>query len=89
MQHKHRETIDKIFTHPIDMNIDWHRVEHLFEHLGAEVSESSHGNLKVQLNGHERAFPRSHHAKQVESKDEVVELRHFLEAAGITPDSVS
>jgi hypothetical protein len=85
--HKHQETVEKIFTHPIDMNIDWHRVEHLFEHLGAEVTESSHGNMKVELNGHELAFHRNGKSKQVQSKDEVVELRHFLESVGVTPDS--
>lgn len=89
MQHKHAETLSKIFLHPIDMNIDWNKVEHLLENVGAELSETNHGALKVKLNGQEHSFHRGHHAKQIESKDEVIALRHFLESAGVTPGSVT
>jgi hypothetical protein len=85
MSHKHEHTIAKIFAHPMDMNIAWRDVVHLFEHLGAEVDHTKHGQLKVKLKGHERSFGIPHHEHTVKSRDEVIALRHFLEQAGLAP----
>ena len=76
--------MQEIFGHPISGNLEWRRVESLFESLGADVSETSHGRIKVRLTGQERGFTRPHH-KDVTSKDEIMEIRHFLEAAGVAP----
>jgi hypothetical protein len=83
---KQEKTLQEIFGHPISGNIDWRRVEHLFESLGAEVTETSHSRIKVRLNGQEQTFTRPHH-KDVASRDEIMEIRHFLEAAGAAPAS--
>ena len=76
--------MQEIFGHPISGNIDWRKVEHLFESLGADVTETSHGRIKVLLNGQEKGFTRPHH-KDIASKDEIMEIRHFLEAARVAP----
>ena len=52
--------------------------------LGVDVEETAHGRIKVRLNGQENTFTRPHH-KDVSSKEEIVEIRHFLEAAGVSP----
>jgi hypothetical protein len=54
---KHRRTLEELFAHPISMNIDFWKVENLFEDLGAEMDETGSGNLKVKLNGQEMSFP--------------------------------
>ena len=85
---KHRRTLQELFTHPISMNIDFWKVENLFEDLGAEVDETGKGNLKVKLNGQEMSFPIPH-KNNIDSKHEVVAIRDFLKSAGVTPESES
>ncbi len=86
MNHKHRTTLQKIFAHPIDTNIDWKRIRSLFTHLGAEMNEGRRGRIKVVLNGQEEVFSLPHHGHTIQDKNEVMQLRHFLERAGIKPD---
>ena len=83
---KHRRTLQELFAHPISMNIDFWKVENLFEDLGAEIDETGKGNLKVKLNGQEMSFPIPH-KKNIDSKHEVVAIRDFLKSAGVTPES--
>lgn len=85
MRHKHRNTLEHLFAHPINANIDWKQIVHLFEALEADVEETKHGRLKVKLNDQEASFaiPRSH---SLDSKDEIMAIRHFLEAAEVTPE---
>ncbi len=81
---RNRRTLSRIFQHPMAMNLPWRDVIHLFEALGAQIEPASKDKLKVALNGVERSF-RPHQHKTVSSKDEVVELRHFLEESGCRP----
>ena len=85
---KHRRTLQELFAHPISMNIDFWKVENLFDDLGAEIDETGKGNLKVKLNGQEMSFPIPH-KKNIGSKHEVVAIRDFLKSAGVTPESES
>jgi hypothetical protein len=47
------------------------------------VHHGGHGHIKITLNGHTHGFHDSHHSL---SKQEVVEIRKFLEGAGVLPD---
>ncbi|MDX9910306.1 MAG: hypothetical protein RBS39_00600 [Phycisphaerales bacterium] len=82
MSHKPERTLDALFAHPIPMNIHWNDVTHLLTHLGAEVEVVQGGREKVRLNGQERTF-HIPHSRVLDSKDEVVALRHFLESCGV------
>ncbi len=82
---KHRRTLQELFAHPMAMNIDFWKVENLFEDLGAEMDETGKGNLKVKLNGQETSFPIPR-KKNIDDKHEIVAIRNFLERAGVTPD---
>ncbi len=83
---KHRRTLQELFAHPIAMNIDFWKVENLFEDLGAEIDETGKGNLKVKLNGQEASFPIPR-KKNIDDKHEIVAIRNFLERAGVTPET--
>jgi hypothetical protein len=85
---KHRRTLQELFAHPISMNIDFWKVESMFEDLGAGMDETGKGNLKVKLNGQEASFPIPH-KKNIDDKHEVVAIRDFLKSAGVTPESES
>lgn len=84
MSHKHDHTLRALFAHPMSMNIKWADVVKLFEHLGAAVEVVHGGREKVKLNGKEHTF-HIPHSKAIDSKDEVVQIRHFLEECGVTP----
>jgi len=83
MSTKHDRTLEAIFAHPIAMNLKWTEVEHFFDHVGADVRHHG-GRATVILNGEEMTF-HVPHTKTLSSKDEVMQIRHFLERAGVTP----
>ena len=82
MNRKQRNTLHALFTHPVSSNIDPRLAQSMLEALGAEVTHGGHGHLVVKLNGQMHGFHDAHHSL---SKDEVVTLRKFLEAAGVDP----
>jgi hypothetical protein len=82
MNHRHRKVLHSLFAHPVSANVDPKHVAAVFADLGAAVTHGGHGQVKVTLNGHSHAFHDTRHSL---SKDEVVEIRKFLELAGIDP----
>jgi hypothetical protein len=86
MSHSHKHTLEALFAHPIAMNIKWNEVQHLITSLGGTVEPSHGGREKLCLNGQERTF-HVPHGRTLDSKDEVMQLRHFLEAAGAKPQA--
>jgi hypothetical protein len=82
MNHKQRHTLHALFADPVSANIDPRLAFSIIETLGGEVAHGGHGHVVLKLAGHTHGFHASHHAL---SKDEVVALRKFLEAAGIDP----
>jgi len=82
MNHKQRSTLHSLFAHPVSSNIDPRLAFSVLEALGGEVTHGGHGQVVVKLNGHSHGFHDTRHGL---SKEEVVALRKFLEAAGIDP----
>lgn len=85
MSHSHDHVLAAIFAHPINVNLKWNEIEHLFTALGANL-EPAHGGgrVKVKLQGQEMTF-HVPHGKTLDSKDEVMQVRHFLERCGHKP----
>lgn len=84
MNHHHRKTLHALFSHPVSANIDFKKVIHLLEEIGAEVDHKSGNRIGVKMNHHSVALPHAHHSLP---KDEVAQVRKFLESCGITPDA--
>lgn len=88
MRHQHAETLQAVFSHPLQHNIRMSDVEALLQHLNAQVEHLSDHRLKLQLTSGEtmvlHAASGLHHA--VLDQDGVMRLRRFLERAGITPE---
>jgi hypothetical protein len=82
MNHRHRKTLHSIFAHPINANLDFDSVVHVLEQLGAEVDNKSGSRIGVSLNGHSAAFHRASHDLP---KEEVIQIRKFLETCGVDP----
>jgi len=82
MNHRHRKLLHALFAHPVSANIDPKLVAAVFEDLGAEVTHGGHGQVKITLNGRTHGFHDTRHSL---SKEEVGEIRKFLETAGVDP----
>ena len=82
MNHRHRKVLHSLFAHPISANIDFKEVVHVLEELGAEVENKAGNRIGVTLSGHTAAFTHANHSMP---KEEVVQVRKFLEACGVDP----
>jgi hypothetical protein len=83
MNHRHRRTLQAIFAHPINANIDYTDAMHVLENLGAKIENKSGNRVGVTLNGHTAAFT---HVTHDLPKAEVMQLRKFLETCGVDPN---
>ena len=82
MNHHHRKTLHALFDHPISANISFKEIERVLEDLGATLEARSGDRLAATLKGHTAVFHKSHHSIP---KDEIVNIRHFLESCGVSP----
>ena len=80
----HRTTVEKIFSHPVSHNIQWHDVLSLLQSVAA-VTEEQDGRYKVTVGPETETFdvPSQHDIDE----QQVIDLRRMLRGAGITPES--
>lgn len=83
MSKKDDRTLDKLFAHPINMNLEWNEVRHMLEGLGAEIETTSHSHIKIKLGDHQKTFKTFH--KMLGDKHEIMELQHLIKDAGLAP----
>ncbi len=84
LNHKHRKTLELIFTEPIPANINWQDIESLFAALGATVVKGKGSRLRVLLNDVAASFHRPHPQKETD-KGAVKSVKKFLLNAGVEP----
>lgn len=84
---KHKAKLEKLFEHPISSNIDYKKLINALEHYGASVEITKNHHAKIFLNDQEYIMPLPHNDTNI-TKEIVVELRHFLESVGLTPDKL-
>jgi hypothetical protein len=82
MNHRHRKVLHAVFGHPISTNIHWSDLTAMLGELGAEIDNKSGNRVGVTLNGHKVALRHANHSLP---REEVVQVRHFLETCGIDP----
>jgi hypothetical protein len=85
---KHIKVIEKVFAHPTTTNLDWKELEHALTHYGADIEITKANKAKIIVNDKETVIGLPHHGHTIESKDEINQIRHFLEEAGLTPESL-
>lgn len=79
----HRRTLEAIFRHPLAHNLEWNDVVGLIGEVG-DVHEKANSEFVFEVAG-KHHFTRKPHTKDLTSS-EVIELRHFLAQAGISPE---
>ncbi|MCD4667893.1 MAG: hypothetical protein K8R44_04810 [Sulfurimonas sp.] len=86
MSQKHKVKIEKLFEHPISGNIDAKKMISALEHYGAKIDLTKQHKAKIFVGKDEFILSLSH--RNDLSKDSIVNLRHFLEKVGLTPDKL-
>jgi hypothetical protein len=84
LSNHHRETLEKIFSHPSSANIEWRQVLSLLDAVGTTTVEHN-GNVKVAL-GPEIEVLQSPRGKDIDQQM-IVDLRRMLKSAGLAPSS--
>jgi hypothetical protein len=79
----HRKTLEALFRHPSAHNLEWMDVVSLIERIGV-VQEQHNNKFGFEVGG-EHYSMRKPHTKDLTST-EVVDLRHFLQRAGWSPE---
>ena len=82
LSNNHRDTLKKIFAHPVSHNVEWQDVIGLLGAVGD--IEERHGNLAVTLGGETEVLHRHGSAKDLDA-DAVMSLRKLLASHGIEP----
>ena len=83
LDHHHRLTLQKIFGHPLNHNIQWHDVCSLLGRFG-EVHETHRGNWAITVEGETVSFGSTRSRDLTE--DQVIRVRNFLRSLGLSPD---
>ena len=82
LNNRHRDTLERIFSHPSSGNIEWRQVLSLLEAVGT-TTEETNGKLKVTL-GPETEVLQPPRGKDVDQQL-IVDLRRMLTNAGLAP----
>ena len=82
LNHHHRVTLEKIFSHPLSGNVEWRQVLSLLEAVGTTIQEPN-GKVKVELGG-ETEVLQPPDDKDV-GRQTILDLRRLLTSAGIEP----
>jgi len=80
---EHARTLRQLFQHPLSHNIEWRQVRSLLEAVGS-VTEDHNGHLHVTINGESYTAHQPQH-KDMADVQILIDLRHFLERVGVTP----
>ena len=82
LNHHHRVTLEKIFSHPLSGNVEWRQVLSLLEAVGTTTQEPNR-KVKVELGGQTEVL-QPPGGKDVD-RQLVVDLRRMLTNAGLEP----
>jgi hypothetical protein len=84
MNKAHQKTLEAVFQKPVPANLEWRRIESLFQAVGANMIEGSGSRVRFELNGVIGTFHRPHPQKEAKPY-QVRDARLFLEKVGISP----
>ncbi|WP_301020956.1 type II toxin-antitoxin system HicA family toxin [Rhodoferax sp.] len=84
MNSKHKKTLMAIFSHPLNGNLEWSRIESLLVGLGCQVIEGSGSSVTFEKDGEKVFFHRPHPGKEA-LRYRVQQTREFLNHIGVKP----
>jgi hypothetical protein len=82
LNHHHRVTLEKLFSHPLSGNLEWRQVRSLLEAV-ATTTQEPNGKIQVELGGKTEVF-QPPVDKDLE-RQLIVDLHRMLTNAGFEP----
>jgi hypothetical protein len=82
VKRKYQRTLELIFAHPTNANVQWKDIEALFKELSAEISEREGSRVAVVLFNEVRVFHRPHPSPNTD-KGAVASIRKWPEQHGV------
>ena len=82
LNHKQLSVLEKVFTHPVTHDLTWHDVTTLLDAVGT-LEQKHNGSWHITIGGQMQVFDPNH-GKQL-SVQQVIDLRHMLQDAGLEP----
>ena len=83
LNNRHRDTLQKVFAHPVSHNVEWQDVLGLLEAVG-DIEARPGDKIAVTLGSETEVLHRSGSAKDLD-ENQVVSLRRLLASHGIEP----
>ena len=84
MNGTHRKTLEKLLADPVNVNIEWTRIESLLKAVGCWVVEGASSSVTFEFNGRKLTLYRPHPDKEALSYL-VLAVRDFIERVEIKP----
>lgn len=81
---KHHQTLEDIFSEPVDGNIEWSRIEALLVAIGCRVIEGSGSSVTFEKDGRKASFHRPHPRKEA-LRYRIKQVREYLQQLEIAP----
>jgi lysophospholipid acyltransferase (LPLAT)-like uncharacterized protein len=81
---KHHQTLEAIFSEPVDGNIEWSRIEALLVAIGCRVIEGSGSSVTFEKDGRKANFHRPHPRKEA-LRYRIKQVREYLQQLEIAP----
>ena len=78
MNQTHRKTLSRVFSNPVNGNIEWAKIEALLKAVGCRVSEGKGSAVTFEHSGRKMTFHRPHPVKEA-LRYRVLAVREFLE----------
>lgn len=85
MSQKHKQTLQKLFSHPMPTNIQWKKLLSALEHYGVRVEINASNKARLVKDGIETLITLPHHGHEFNDKTEISHTKHFLESVNLSP----
>ena len=84
MNNTQRKTLERVLADPVNVNIDWVRIESTLRGAGCRVIEGAGSSVTFEFNDRKMTLHRPHPGKEA-LRYRVLTVREFIERIGIKP----
>lgn len=82
MNSAQRKTLERVFSEPVNGNIEWGRIESMLKAVGCRVVEGAGSSVTFEFNGRKMTLHRPHPRKEA-LRYRVLAVREFLVRMGV------
>lgn len=82
MNSAQRKTLERVFSEPVNGNIEWGRIESMLKAVGCRVVEGAGSSVTFEFNGRKMTLRRPHPRKEA-LRYRVLAVREFLVRMGV------